>query len=357
MENKEQALSILGTESYILPSFLRKLWDPTVKTVLLCGCGGGFDFVHSMNLYPELRRLNKTVVIVSFSFGDVGQIGGTAPVVWEDMNIKVKEVSADSQPLNDRYAPEIHVCTFLDSSYPQTAPHKMYACNARQFTVPRLTAFYTHIINQHKIDGVIIFDGGSDSLMRGDEEGLGDPIEDCVSVTSVSLLKNEGIKFRILISAGFGSDRFNGVSDASSLRAVAEITQMGGFLGSLSLEPTHPGFLFYSNCVKHIYSRQSFRSVLTGLVILSTQGHFGFDISDNSANPDGVKVDLGTRVSGTTAFCWPLMAILFAFDVNVVAKRSYIATWIKDETTVSNCHEALYKGRKTLKSEQKIKSP
>jgi hypothetical protein len=37
----------------------------------MCGCGGGFDFLHSMLLYPELIRLGKKVTILSFSFGVV----------------------------------------------------------------------------------------------------------------------------------------------------------------------------------------------------------------------------------------------------------------------------------------------
>ncbi len=56
--------------SLFLPPFLRRLADPSVKTVMLCGCGGGFDFVHSLLLYPELKRLGKSVVIGSYSFGN-----------------------------------------------------------------------------------------------------------------------------------------------------------------------------------------------------------------------------------------------------------------------------------------------
>jgi len=53
-------------DSFLVPTFLRMLADPSIKTVMLCGCGGGFDFVHSLTLYPELRRLGKGVVIVSY---------------------------------------------------------------------------------------------------------------------------------------------------------------------------------------------------------------------------------------------------------------------------------------------------
>jgi hypothetical protein len=59
----------MGT-SLLLPTFAEQLADPAIRTVLLDGCGGGFDFVHALALYPELIRLDKEVVIGSYSFGD-----------------------------------------------------------------------------------------------------------------------------------------------------------------------------------------------------------------------------------------------------------------------------------------------
>ncbi len=97
--------------STLLPTFHEKLFDPSVKVCVqglfafffilphpfraVCvacrsktksisvkktkkncstffkGCGGGFDFLHSMLLYPELIRRGKQVTILSFSFGVV----------------------------------------------------------------------------------------------------------------------------------------------------------------------------------------------------------------------------------------------------------------------------------------------
>lgn len=48
---------------------------------------------------------------------------------------------------------------------------------------------------------------------------------------------------------GFGADRYNQVSDASSLRAVAELTQMGGFLGCIAIEKDFLGALCYKEGV------------------------------------------------------------------------------------------------------------
>ncbi len=120
------------------------------------------------------------------------------------------------------------------------------------------------------MDAIVAIDGGTDSLMRGDEEGLGDPIEDATTVAAIAAIcdplltslsldiksvesescltsskynceSNEGIASRrrpigILCAVGFGCDRFNGVTDADSFRAIADLTKMGGFLGALAVE-------------------------------------------------------------------------------------------------------------------------
>ena len=322
----------VAADSFLLPTFLRQLADPAIKTVLLCGCGGGFDFVHSLTLYPELMRLGKNVVIGSYSFGDPNKITGAIDV-FKDARAIAKRVSAASTPAS-HYGPEVHICSFLDLRYPSQAPHFVYAYYARSFTVPLLTQLYQQFIDSHSIDAIVLVDGGSDSLMVGDEEGLGDPIEDAVSVTTVAALK--GLKARVLISIGLGTDRFNQVSDAASLRAIAELTRMGGFRGAVSLEPEAVGSCFYRDCLEHIYERQGFRSVLAGTIASAVEGCFG---------RDGVPAILQDRVQPGQLFLWPLMAMLWAFDVETVARRSLIANWIRECQTVPDCYTAVLQGR------------
>jgi hypothetical protein len=36
-----------AADSSLMPTFFRRLADPSIETVMLCVCGGGFDFVHS----------------------------------------------------------------------------------------------------------------------------------------------------------------------------------------------------------------------------------------------------------------------------------------------------------------------
>jgi hypothetical protein len=323
-------------QSLFFPDFLFRLADPSVRTVMLCGCGGGFDFVHSMILYPELRRLGKRVVIGSYSFGDPHEIGGDAPVVFDEEGVVVKRVTAASVP-DPYYGPEVHVCSYLDSKFPQDAPHFAYAYYARAFCVPLLQSLYRQFTARHSIDALVLFDGGSDSLMVGNEEGLGDPIEDCVSVTTVASLAE--IKVKILISIGFGCDRHNHVSDAASLRAISELTAQGGFLGAVGMQPTSPGFCFYRDCLDHIYARQGFHSVIGGAITSAAEGHFG---------SEHVPSRLESRVDAGEMFLWPLMAVLWAFDVEAVARRSLMSKWIGDKTTVRDCYDAVFDGRQAL---------
>lgn len=319
--------------SLLMPTFLQQLARDDIETVLLCGCGGGFDFVHSMVLYPELRRLGKKVVIGSYSFGLPENINGEASIIFDHDGTIAKKVTAKSIP-PDHYGPEVHVCSFLDQRYPDEAPHFAYAYYARAFSVTKLHAFYSQLIDEYQIDAIVLMDGGSDSLMVGDEEGLGDPVEDAISVATVAKLNR--VKLRILISIGLGSDRYNHVSDAATLRAIAELTQSGGYLGAVSLEPDNFGLQFYRDCIEHIYANQSFRSVIAGMILSAAEGYFGSET---------VPSLLGSRLQPGTFFVWNLMAMLWAFDVTKVAERSSIVKWIADCPTQQMCHLTIYQKR------------
>src|SRR5262249_38053421 len=202
-------------------------------------------------------------------------ITGDAKTIFDRGGAVAKRVTGASQP-DPYYGPEVHVCSYLDSIYPDSAPHSVYAYYARAFSVPLLRQLYEQLIDAHAIDAIVIVDGGSDSLMAGDEEGLGDPIEDAVSVTAVAALDPRIIK--ILVSIGLGTDRYNHVSDAASLRAIAELTQMGVFLGAVSLDPSNLGYRFYRDCLEHIYRNQGFRSVLSGTIASAVEGWYGRDV-------------------------------------------------------------------------------
>ena len=148
-------------DSLFLPRFWSRLCDPDIKNILLCGCGGGFDFVHSLILYPELRRLGKNIFIGSYSFNDPQTINneiltfGIAAGDGQSIAVKLVDSSATGSA---HYCPEIHVCSFLDKAFPEDQEsHKLYAYNARKFTISSLLDLYDHLIDKHNLDAIIVF--------------------------------------------------------------------------------------------------------------------------------------------------------------------------------------------------------
>lgn len=87
-------------------------------------------------------------------------------------------------------------------------------------------------MKQLNIDTVVLIDGGADSLMCGDEAGLGTPQEDMASIIAVNELT---VERKLLACLGFGVDYFHGVCHAHFLEAVAELTRTNGYLGMFSI--------------------------------------------------------------------------------------------------------------------------
>ncbi len=321
---------------YMVPRFLRILSDPEVKNVLIVGCWGGFDFVHGMLLYPMLRNAAKNIVIGSYSFGLPQNLPVESPRFESESDLEVRIVNGSMKP-DPHYAPEVNLCNYLDGRFPETN-HEVYAYYARDCTVNKLTLFYEKLCIENQIDTVIAIDGGSDSLMVGDEAGIGDVVEDLVSITAIDSLKYPERK--ILLNVGLGVDRYNDVSDASALRAVAELTKSRAYLGCIGIEPDSPDYRFYRSAVEHIHQRQSFKSTVTDFVSSSVEGYYGHESSPNIRLKDN---------SETGYFIWPMMSMIWAFDLPGVAKRSKIPEAIFGKTDLKKTWQAVTDLEKVLK--------
>lgn len=138
-------------------------------------------------------------------------------------------------------------------------------------------------MSELSVDALLLVDGGSDSLLVGDEAGLGTPAEDMASIAAATALE---LPTKLLASIGFGVDAFHGVSHGHVLETVAAIAKSGGFLGSFSLLHEMEEFAFYE----------------------SAHGDFG-------------DVHRTQRTRGSTLWINPLMSLFFAFELEAVSKR------------------------------------
>jgi len=151
--------------------------------------------------------------------------------------------------------------------------------------------------------------------MFGDEEGLGTPTEDMTSIASVMEVKN--VKTKILINVGFGVDCHHGVAHHQYLENLSKISKEGGFLGTLSLIHTMEEC---QKLQKAFIACQPTNSIVTSSVLSAVNGEFGNYHSPYTSN----------RTSGSRLYISPIMSMLWAYDLPIVAKNILYLESLKD---------------------------
>ncbi|MDQ2904066.1 MAG: DUF1152 domain-containing protein [Chloroflexota bacterium] len=175
-----------------LPSF-REIEN--AQTILLAGAGGGFDIFSGLPLYFGLRNLGKRVHLANLSFSPLF----TATGRW--LSPALMEVTADTAG-RSYYFPEKYLAQWFVTQGEQIPIY----CFERTGVQPLLAAYQTLIDLLH-IDTIILIDGGTDSLMRGDEPGLGTPEED---IASLAIVVSITPSWRAIVQRASASSRRTG---------------------------------------------------------------------------------------------------------------------------------------------------
>lgn len=301
-------------------SFFKEL--DNAQDVLIAGAGGGFDVFAGLPLYFWLRNVGKNVSLANLSFSDLAITDGMRPVP------SLVRVSPDTQgPQN--YFPELHLARWLGDHFDETP---IYAIE-RQGARPVLAA-YEWLVNELRPDTLILVDGGTDILMRGDEVGLGTPQEDMVSLLAAHAVT--GVQRKQVACIGFGIDAFHGVCHAQFLENVAALAASGGYLGAWSLEEEPEQFGLYRDACDYVSSRITRQpSIVNSSVISAVQGFFG----DHHATK---------RTEGSELFINPLMALYWTFRLEHVARRNLYLDRIGQTTTYQELSLAIETFRETL---------
>jgi hypothetical protein len=333
------------------PLWVRQIRDPSVKMVLIIGCGGGFDFTHSLLIIPTILEFGKKFIIVSNSFTNPSSLREFEVVYKDKTNPKaVAHHIVPSKITHKEPLPEGYFVNFLEEKLGKDHGNYLYATNACEMDDVSNNEFFQILCEKHSIDGIITADGGSDSLMRGDECDIASVYEDYLSMISANDIMKERkdkIKFATLLVFGFGTDRFHGATDASSMRAVAELTRMGGFLGSCSIMPGSKGFELFSDFYQYMAQRMTKRSIVSAMILASAVGQFGptigcdpakvprdmtkipksaaemLQIHENGDNPTSCG---NQRVDDDSIYIWPPMSTIFGFNIQTVLERTVLAS-------------------------------
>lgn len=278
------------------PPFFTLLRD--ARRVLVAGAGGGFDVYAGLPLALALRSAGKEVHLANLSFAD---LYGLDLDVW--LEADVAAVRPDT-PARGDYFPERTLARWLER---QGLPATVYAFP--QTGVQPLRAAYRALVaHLGGVDAVVLVDGGTDILMRGDEHGLGTPEEDMASLAAVHGM--DEIPQRLVACLGFGVDAHHGVNHSLVLENLAALDREGAYLGAFSLpRESHEGAL-YLDAVAHAQrATPEYPSIVNGSVAAAVRGDFG-------------DVRFTERTKDSELFINPLMSLYFCVDAVGLARRN-----------------------------------
>jgi hypothetical protein len=287
--------------------------------ILVAGCGGGFDVFAGVPIAHRLWAMGKSVVFANFSFSNLWLCGGEriASTMW-----RVDQASNEMP-----YFPEKWLAEWLHANG-RTAPIYAFAKSG----VRPLSAAYSWIVDHHQIDLIVLIDGGTDSIIFGDEPGLGTVVEDAVSIVAVDQAAGERA---VLAAIGFGVDDYHGVSHHAFLENAARLTNDGGFLGAFSLQRDIAEAGAFLDLVDYANQRQpAHPSIVCNSIASAVRGEFGNYHATN-------------RTSGTDLFINPLMSQYWTFTVSSIVRRMAYASALAETERMEDASRAINLSRET----------
>jgi hypothetical protein len=297
--------------------FFSRLERPT--NILIAGCGGGFDVFAGVPIAQHLRAMGKTVTFANFSFTNLWLCGGEriTPTMWR----------VDRQSNDIPYFPEKWLAEWLERRG-QAAPIYVFAKSG----VRPLADAYRWIVGHHQIDLVLLVDGGTDSILFGDEPGLGTVVEDAVSIVAADVAVGSKA---ILAAIGFGIDHFHGVSHHAFLQNVARLMTDGGFLGAFSLQGDLSEAKAFLELVDYANQRQpAHPSIVCNSIASALRGEFGNYHATN-------------RTSGNELFINPLMTQYWTFSVPDVVRHMIYAADLASTDAMADAGRVIERWRDT----------
>ena len=273
------------------------------QNLLIAGMGGGFDVFCGLPIYLELQRRGQTAHLANFSFSELGNVRGgihLAPTL-----IGIQASQTDLLP----YFPELHLTRWFQEKHAEEVTIWSFAKSG----AGPLLDNYRLLVQQLSIDGILLVDGGVDSLARGDEAGTGTLIEDACSLYAVNELAD--VPVRLLACLGLGAEQ--DMTYAQILQNIAALTADNGFLGSCALTPQLDVYRLYEDAVLYAQSQPvQDASVINSSIISAVQGHYG-------------DYHLTKKTARSTLQISPLMTLYWFFDLPTVAQHNLYLSHLK----------------------------
>lgn len=285
------------------------------RSVLLAGCGGGYDVMGAVPLIVALRRAGKQVHLASLSFTYLNGLDGARQEAGVP---NLYEVGAGAAT-EGAYCPEAWLAHFLQDRLGGSWP---VWCFDKTGVKP-LRRAYQHLIERLSIDAIVVLDGGIDALLRGDETSLGTPAEDLVTLAALRRIDLP----RVLACAGLGAEIRDGICHEQVLGRVAELTRLGGFQGAAPLLLGTPEGDLYRDAIEHVFAHQSTQrqSHVHKVILAAVRGEYG---------------EIAPHV-------WlnPLLSFWWFFDLPAVTRSHLFLERLDESQTIWDAHQAIEAAR------------
>lgn len=295
------------------------------QRILIAGAGGGFDVVAGVPLYEYLAAQGKQVFLASLSFSELPKAKG------RKIGSYIMEVDRHSGGDSD-YFPERYLSQWMAEGGEEVP---VYCYKAVGPMV--MLEIYQDLVKELKLDTLVLVDGGTDILMRGDEPALGTPMEDMCSLAAADMLE---LPYKFVVCLGFGVDVFHEVCHTYVLEAIADLTRQNQYLGAFSLLPDMPEFQALCQAVEYICDRTPGKeSIVMTSVVAAGKGYFG------DYHPT-------QRTEHSKLFLNPLMAMYFCFQLQGLAQRCLYLDYLKDKYGRWEVHRGICNFLSTIDSRE-----
>jgi hypothetical protein len=291
------------------PAFFSRL--KPARRILIAGAGGGFDVYAGLPLAVALNAQGKDVHLANLSFANLGAL---APTDWIDQDVAA--VHARSASYAD-YFPERALAGWLGQNADLGMAPVVYAF-PKVGVQPLRAAYRALLAHLGGIDAIVLVDGGTDILLRGDESSLGTPEEDMTSLAAVHGLSGAEAPQRMVACLGFGIDSFHGVNHVLVLENLAALRRDGAYLGAFDIPAGSREEAAYLDAVTRAQAATQIRpSIVSGQIAAALRGEFG-------------DVQFTRRTAGSELFVNPLMSVYFTVDLDGLAKVNQYLALIED---------------------------
>lgn len=234
--------------------------------------------------------------------------------------------SSTSNCASSSYFPERHIAEWLEARGENGVVVGLGVSGVRL-----LKEAYEAVVAKYEIDTIVLVDGGTDSLLKGDEALLATIEEDATSIVAVNEIAGPR---KLLVCLGFGIDHYHGVCHHSFLENTAEMVRAGGFLGCISITREMPEGRAFLDAVDHLNTNHTIqKSIVCNSIASAMRGEFG-------------DVQVTGRTGNSELFINPLMTFYWCYDLAVVAEhmgfyQAMLATeTLHDVNRVINLHHA-----------------